>query len=207
MERRLFLCEENGENIEGGFYMEELIPVSLPETFVINKVIGRKKSEERQLTECLIKITIHPIVRGWKKILKHKYVFVNAQLNSRLTATKRGRGNFYIARQTFLPQGYGIACPTGSPYKDVFSSVIIRLIEGGLVYKWAEDEVKKVAKNNSPSGGSRIAAINLHQLQAAFFILLMGFAISALVLGSEIIGNRARQNDIDTTLVHKVFNI
>ncbi|XP_069946497.1 glutamate receptor ionotropic, delta-2-like [Cherax quadricarinatus] len=137
------------------------------------------------------------------QILKHKYVFVNAQLNSRLTATKRGRGNFYIARQTFLPQGYGIACPTGSPYKDVFSSVIIRLIEGGLVYKWAEDEVKKVAKNNSPSGGSRIAAINLHQLQAAFFILLMGFAISALVLGSEIIGNRARQNDIDTTLVHK----
>ncbi|XP_071525796.1 uncharacterized protein [Panulirus ornatus] len=63
----------------------------------------------------------------------------------------------------------------------------MRLTEAGLVYKWAEEEVNKASHNSTPSGvGSGSTAIKLQHLQAAFFILLLGFAISATVLGVEI---------------------
>nr|XP_045598246.1 glutamate receptor ionotropic, delta-1-like [Procambarus clarkii] len=139
---------------------------------------------------------------GFDIILKRKCVFINAELNSKLTATMKGLNNYYISRQTFLPQGYGIACSSGSPFKDVFSRIILRLTEAGLVYRWAEDEVKKVAKNNSP-GEAGPKAVNLHQLQAAFFILVMGFAISAMVFGGEIIASRLQQNKT-TTPIEKI---
>ncbi|KAG7174675.1 Glutamate receptor ionotropic, delta-1-like 26 [Homarus americanus] len=140
---------------------------------------------------------------GFDMILKQKYVYINAQLNSELIATQQGRANYYIARETFLPQGYGIACSSGSPFKEVFSNILLRLTEAGLVYKWADNEVNKVAKNNSPTSETGPTAIKIQHLQAAFFMLVIGFATSAAVFGGEIVASRLRQNDKTTKLMEK----
>ncbi|XP_071537524.1 glutamate receptor ionotropic, delta-2-like [Panulirus ornatus] len=123
---------------------------------------------------------------GFEMILKHKYVLINAELNSRLKATQRGREKFYFARETFLPQGYGIACSSGSPFKVIFSSILIRLTEVGLVGKWADDEVDKLSKYMSPSSDPGPTAISLQHLQAAFLIMMLGFAISVIGLVMEL---------------------
>ncbi|XP_042211846.1 glutamate receptor ionotropic, delta-1-like [Homarus americanus] len=143
---------------------------------------------------------------GFDMILKQKYVYINAQLNSELIATQQGRANYYIARETFLPQGYGIACSSGSPFKEVFSNILLRLTEAGLVYKWADNEVNKVAKNNSPTSETGPTAIKIQHLQAAFFMLVIGFATSAAVFGGEIVASRLRQNDKTTKLMEKVVS-
>lgn len=60
------------------------------------------------------------------QVLKKKnFVFINAQLNSISKATQLGSSKFHISRQSFLPQGYGIACSSGSPLRDAFSSVLV----------------------------------------------------------------------------------
>ncbi|XP_071526285.1 glutamate receptor ionotropic, delta-2-like [Panulirus ornatus] len=123
---------------------------------------------------------------GFETILKHKYVFINAELNSKLKAAQRGLDKFYFARQTFLPQGYGIVCSSGSPFQGVFSKILIRLTEVGMVSKWASDEVNKVSRFMSPSSDSGPAAISLQHLQAAFFIMVLGFVMSTTVLVMEI---------------------
>ncbi|XP_071526277.1 glutamate receptor ionotropic, delta-1-like [Panulirus ornatus] len=56
-------------------------------------------------------------------ILEKKMVFINTVVNSELKAALRGRHKYHIARHTFLFQGFGLACSSGSPYKDVFSSM------------------------------------------------------------------------------------
>ncbi|XP_071526282.1 glutamate receptor ionotropic, delta-2-like [Panulirus ornatus] len=103
---------------------------------------------------------------GIKRVMTHMYVFFNAELNSKLQAAQRGQDRFYLARQTFLPQGYGIACSSGSPYKDVFDSILIRMKEAGLLGKWANDEVIKVSKNIAPSVDSGPSPITIQHLQA-----------------------------------------
>ncbi|XP_071536859.1 glutamate receptor ionotropic, delta-2-like [Panulirus ornatus] len=131
---------------------------------------------------------------GFEMVMNHKYVLINAELNSRLKATRRGRQKFHIARDTFLPQGYGIACSSGSPFKDTFSRILVRLTEVGLVSKWADDEVDKVSQRvppSSESGGP--TAISLQHLQAAFFIMVLGFVTSTTVLVIQIIGSRWQQ--------------
>lgn len=57
----------------------------------------------------------------FRQVLEDKFVFINAELNSKLKATQLGFHEFYIARETFMPQGYGIACSSGSPLRDIFS--------------------------------------------------------------------------------------
>ncbi|XP_050690664.1 glutamate receptor ionotropic, delta-1-like [Eriocheir sinensis] len=128
---------------------------------------------------------------GIQMILKRKYfVFINAQLNSIMKATQLGRHQFHIGRQTFLPQSYGIACNTGSPLRDAFSSVLLRLIEGGLVYKWAGDEVSGGASSQSAAKTSGPPSITLQHLQAAFFLLTLGLSASVVALGGEVAARR-----------------
>ncbi|XP_071525273.1 glutamate receptor ionotropic, delta-2-like [Panulirus ornatus] len=126
---------------------------------------------------------------GIDMVLKEKYVFINSLLSTKLKAAQRGREKFYLARQTFLPQGYGIICNNGSPIKDVFSRILIRLTEVGLVIKWTNDEVNKVYHFMSSARDPGPTAISLQHLQAAFFIMVLGLTISAIVLVLEIVAS------------------
>ncbi|XP_063591946.1 glutamate receptor ionotropic, delta-2-like [Penaeus indicus] len=134
----------------------------------------------------------HPDL-GFDKIQSEKFVFVNPELNSKIRAAQRGRDEFYFGRQTFYPQGYGIACYSGAPFLGVFNQMLGRMISAGLVNKWAQDEVQKVSRTSSTSrkgvaGGP--SAITLEHLQAAFFILLIGFLVSLLALVVEIVAKK-----------------
>ncbi|XP_042861234.1 ionotropic receptor 93a-like [Penaeus japonicus] len=136
----------------------------------------------------------HPDL-GFDKILQEKFVFLNPELNSKIRAAQRGRDQFYFGRQTFYPQGYGIACYSGAPFLRVFNEMLGRMISGGLVNKWAKDEVQKVSRTtavsrSSVAGGT--SAITLEHLQAAFIILLIGFLVSTSVLAVEIVTTKIR---------------
>ncbi|XP_071526287.1 glutamate receptor ionotropic, delta-1-like [Panulirus ornatus] len=124
---------------------------------------------------------------GFDMIQKQKYVFISSQLNSELKAVQRGRKKFHIGRHTFLPDSIGIVCNTGSPVRDAFNRILVRLTEVGLIYKWTNDEVNKVSTFMSEAGDPGPSAITLQHLQAAFIIMALGFAMSGVVLVVEVL--------------------
>ncbi|XP_066976057.1 glutamate receptor ionotropic, delta-1-like [Macrobrachium rosenbergii] len=126
---------------------------------------------------------------GFDRIIPKKVIFLNAQFNSRIRATQRGFSKFHIAKQSFYPQGYGLACFSGAPFMGKFNKMISYMTEGGLVMKWADDQVLKVAlgrKNTEELDSGGPTPITLKHLQAAFIVLALGYAIAVLVLGTEI---------------------
>ncbi|XP_064080693.1 glutamate receptor ionotropic, delta-1-like [Macrobrachium nipponense] len=131
--------------------------------------------------------------QGFDKVLQGKFVFICPRLASEIFARKRGRRKFYFARHNFYPQGYGIACTSGSPFKKIFDRKLARMVEAGLIIKWATDEAQKVSmidKTPSNEEGTDQLAITLQHLQAAFFVLMLGYLIAALALVAENIHKR-----------------
>lgn len=51
------------------------------------------------------------------QVLTGKFAYMNAQLGAEIRAIKRGIHNYHFAKNTFYPQGYAMALPSGSPYK------------------------------------------------------------------------------------------
>ncbi|XP_063590199.1 glutamate receptor ionotropic, delta-1-like [Penaeus indicus] len=60
---------------------------------------------------------------GMDGVLSDKRVFINAKLSSVIRAAVRGSHRFYQATQTIYPQGYGVVCRSGAPYKTKFETV------------------------------------------------------------------------------------
>ncbi|XP_064118946.1 glutamate receptor ionotropic, delta-2-like [Macrobrachium nipponense] len=126
---------------------------------------------------------------GIAKVLSGKFGFANAMLATEIRATREGREKFYLARQTFYPQGYGMALNSGAPYKRVFERALTQLTEAGLIAKWTRDEVNSVkgggAGKEETIDDSGPGAITLVHLQAIFFILALGITTAAVVLFFE----------------------
>ncbi|XP_064120838.1 glutamate receptor ionotropic, delta-2-like [Macrobrachium nipponense] len=123
---------------------------------------------------------------GIDKVISGKYVFANAYLGAVIRAKSRGLHKYHFAKNTFYPQSYGMACANGAPYKTLFDSLLIQITSAGLVQKWTKDEVSKV-KSADSSSSSGPGAITLVQLQAAFFILLIGYFLATIALIVEAI--------------------
>ncbi|XP_064101098.1 glutamate receptor ionotropic, kainate 2-like [Macrobrachium nipponense] len=126
----------------------------------------------------------NPVI-GFNKILLSKFIFLAPTAVSVVAAATRGKENFHLGRHTFYPINYGIACPTGSPMKDKFSQLQARMVEGGLIYKWEDDEFYKVLKRADGNESNTPPAISLIHLQAAFFLLVIGYVSAAVVLMAE----------------------
>ncbi|XP_068224352.1 glutamate receptor ionotropic, delta-2-like [Palaemon carinicauda] len=128
---------------------------------------------------------------GIERVLTQKIVYMSANLNSEIRTSQKGRHRFYLARQTFFPQGYGIACRIGAPYISKFDEVLISMQQAGLVNKWVKDEVLKIQRSNQGQRGGKgqqkvSQALSLNHLKAAFFLLLVGHIISAATVLCEI---------------------
>ncbi|XP_042857157.1 glutamate receptor ionotropic, delta-2-like [Penaeus japonicus] len=131
---------------------------------------------------------------GVNRVLTGKFAFMNAWLASEIRINKLGKHKYYMARNTYYPQGYGMVLNSGAPYKKLFERSLTQLTESGLVSKWTRDEVQKVegqgagdGAGDDDDGGSRggPGAITLMHLQAAFFMLGMGHFLASLILLSE----------------------
>ncbi|KAK4327868.1 hypothetical protein Pmani_001675 [Petrolisthes manimaculis] len=130
-------------------------------------------------------------------------------INSLVKATQRSLRRFHISRHTFLPQNYGVACPSGSPYQPLFSNVLRRMTEGGLILKWAGEEVNKAVAPHHTQGASHthtdttttttLTPLNLQHLQAAFFLLVFGVTLGGLVMCTEMITTPRRRSTNTTT--------
>ncbi|KAK8733553.1 hypothetical protein OTU49_006355, partial [Cherax quadricarinatus] len=140
----------------------------------------------------------HTIDQAMDVVLKGKRVFVNARLGAVIRAAVRGSHKYHLARQAMYPQNYGIACSSGAPYNNLFTDLLLRMVETGLVDKWTQDQVNKVTKTHgnggddgdSGRGGDKTTlmgpdAISLTHLQGAFFILGFGYLVAVLALLGE----------------------
>ncbi|XP_071526279.1 glutamate receptor ionotropic, delta-1-like [Panulirus ornatus] len=126
---------------------------------------------------------------GFDAVLTRKLVYMYTDISSEVKATQRGRDNFYISRQSFLPQNIAIVCSSGSPYRDTISAILMLFTAAGLVDRWANDEVNNIPRFMSASRDSGPTAISLQHLQAAFIIVALSFAVSTLLLGTEIMAS------------------
>ncbi|KAK8396597.1 hypothetical protein O3P69_004937 [Scylla paramamosain] len=68
-----------------------------------------------------------------EKVLTDDIVYMSANLNSEIRASQKGRHRFHLARNTFFPQGYGIACFPGAPFKTKFSIILAVGLTGPTV--------------------------------------------------------------------------
>ncbi|XP_064102705.1 glutamate receptor ionotropic, delta-2-like [Macrobrachium nipponense] len=124
---------------------------------------------------------------GFDKVLQRKFVFIAPGAVSVAATTTRGREKFHLGRETFFPLRYGIAFHTGSPLKDKFSHLILRLIEGGLVVKWKDDTVLQMSRASEVHEKSAtLSAITLSNLQGAFYLMALGYFVSMVTLLLEI---------------------
>ncbi|XP_076045735.1 glutamate receptor ionotropic, delta-1-like [Oratosquilla oratoria] len=135
---------------------------------------------------------------GVSGVLRNKYAYIHATMALKIRAFKFGRRKFHMARETFYPQGYGIVCRSGSPYKAIFEEVLIRISEAGLVNKWAKDELDAIQEGNDEEEeeASGTVAITLEHLQAAFILMVLGGSSAGLVLLLEILLAWHKQDDL-----------
>ncbi|XP_064120697.1 glutamate receptor ionotropic, delta-2-like [Macrobrachium nipponense] len=120
---------------------------------------------------------------GFDRVVSKKVIFLSSQFSSRIIATQRGISKFHLAKQSFYPQGYGLACFSGAPFRGKFNKMISHMTEGGLIMKWADDQVLRAAlggMNTEKLTSGEATPITLKHLQAAFFVLALGYVTAAL---------------------------
>ncbi|XP_069994897.1 probable glutamate receptor [Penaeus vannamei] len=136
---------------------------------------------------------------GFDKVLSEKFVLINSQLNAEIRAAVRGRGRYHMGRDSFYPHGYGIACFSGAPFKPIFDVMLARINEGGMITKWAQEEILKVAGKEKGAKGEAEKegnySLTLLHLRAAFFLLLAGMAVSACAFLGEMVMSVASRSD------------
>ncbi|XP_064117821.1 glutamate receptor ionotropic, delta-2-like [Macrobrachium nipponense] len=119
------------------------------------------------------------------KISTDKLVLINGHLSLRYLAMEEGIRRFYFARNTFAPQYYGVACISGAPYLPKVNKLLSYMLEGGLITKWRDEEFQKVAGSNIDTESTGPRAFSIRQLQAAFYILLIGILAAVAALAGE----------------------
>ncbi|XP_046572371.1 glutamate receptor ionotropic, delta-1-like [Haliotis rubra] len=117
-----------------------------------------------------------------KKVEAGNYVFFSdrsvmeiwAQENCQLT----------LLEETFRQMTYGMGLPNNSPYRDMFSKVLMKFEKAGLLSllreKWWPDAVKC-----EDDVKVKTHVIEIEDLQSAFYVLLIGFFLGFLILVLE----------------------
>ncbi|XP_068228563.1 glutamate receptor ionotropic, delta-2-like [Palaemon carinicauda] len=126
-------------------------------------------------------------VDSFDKIVEDKLIIINGEVTSSFHGAKLGISQFYMARDTFAPQYYGAPVYPGSPFLPVFNKMISYLTEGGLITKWLENEFRQVSTQKSIINQSGPRAFTVIHLQAAFYVLSIGFVISSIAFAMEVI--------------------
>ncbi|XP_076069237.1 putative glutamate receptor [Oratosquilla oratoria] len=143
---------------------------------------------------------------GLIKVLNEDFVYVAATLGLQIRINQMGQSKFHLAKENMYPQAYGIVCSRGSPYRSKFNKILARMIEAGLIGKWAQEQREMSRPKQDLEGGDTslpTRVITLKHLQAAFFLLFIGFGVSFVVLVVEGILGRT-SDDADEEIGEKL---
>ncbi|KAK3755334.1 hypothetical protein RRG08_026064 [Elysia crispata] len=89
-----------------------------------------------------------------------------------------------LLKEKFFPGKYGIGLPNNSVYTKIFSDQVVKLYESGLLQVW----VKKWWPPQTICRGALVTqakTLSLLDMQSSFYVLAIGVALSAIVLGLE----------------------
>ncbi|KAK3852277.1 hypothetical protein Pcinc_041131 [Petrolisthes cinctipes] len=78
------------------------------------------------------------------QVVEKNNAYISERMGLEINALKYLGDGFYMARGNFLPQSFGIACPSGAPYISTLNLMLGRMVQAGLVGKWSKDEVAKI---------------------------------------------------------------
>ncbi|XP_066976609.1 glutamate receptor ionotropic, delta-2-like [Macrobrachium rosenbergii] len=128
---------------------------------------------------------------GMRRAMTEKFVFIISEAFSTSVARRMGASRkFHFGREKFLPLRIGLPCWTGAPYLESFNLALLRVVEGGLLSKWEEDEYRKLPEERtSKDGETNTVAITIVHIQAAFYVLLLGICVAVAVLVIENVWN------------------
>ncbi|KAK7073806.1 hypothetical protein SK128_013577 [Halocaridina rubra] len=132
---------------------------------------------------------------GMAKVLSGKYAFSNNRMGAEVRAYKLGRDKFHFAEHEFYAHGYSIACPNGSPYRNVFEEVLVYLMSCGLVHKYVRDEMERAVEFVGDANKG-LEPIGIKHLQAAFYLVLVGNVLAFTVLMIEMMKKPNAVNDL-----------
>ena len=76
-----------------------------------------------------------------------------------------GVRNMHITKECFLPFNVALALQKDSLLTNAFNEKIDRLVEGGLIHKWTNDEFNKIAPKVDFHTNLETRALNIHHLQ------------------------------------------
>ncbi|KAK3864235.1 hypothetical protein Pcinc_030055, partial [Petrolisthes cinctipes] len=134
------------------------------------------------------------------EVVEKNTAYMSGRVGSEIYAIQNGRQRYHLARDTFMPQPYGIVCPSGAPFTPTFSLMLGRMVESGLVDKWHRDEVTNFIIQQTASQGKgedqgagtnmgqvrvAIKPLSLDHLQGGFYILGLGSLVAGSVLITE----------------------
>ncbi|XP_066982668.1 ionotropic receptor 21a-like [Macrobrachium rosenbergii] len=123
---------------------------------------------------------------GMRLILQEKSVHIVPCTNGKIISVEMGEQKFYVGREVFYPMSIGFVFPQGAPYQRPFSKVLRRLVDAGLVMKWDKGEIEKsTKKHHEEDEGSSSLVITLTHLQAAFFLMFLGYLVATMALLAE----------------------
>ncbi|XP_076055378.1 glutamate receptor ionotropic, delta-2-like [Oratosquilla oratoria] len=140
-----------------------------------------KKNYERNLDESL------------KRMMNREpFTYTGDDVTLIMGSAVYGLSKFHIAKETFYPQPFGIALRSGSPYKETFSRVLMRLQESGMINKWIKDVLENAATSQaagstSDSSEDELPRLSLLHLQSALILYGGGVVLALLVFVGEVV--------------------
>ncbi|XP_064114583.1 glutamate receptor ionotropic, delta-2-like [Macrobrachium nipponense] len=123
---------------------------------------------------------------GAKRALEEKFAFITSDSFARVFSMMFGEDKFHLSKQKIFPSNLGGVCQKGSPVADRLSSMVLRMIDSGLIDKMAEDAYRAIKTVRTVEETENISfAITLNHLQAAFYFYFLGLIASTLALLME----------------------
>ncbi|XP_068202880.1 glutamate receptor ionotropic, delta-1-like [Palaemon carinicauda] len=114
---------------------------------------------------------------GIARVLSTKFVYIGPTTFTQSLAAKLGSQKFHFGRSSFYPQSIVVICIPGVPYQNVFTRLLLRMVEGGLVEKWKDDEIFTASGKDSDKEEVEISAITLTHMQLDIAAQSMDFAL------------------------------
>ncbi|CAG0880223.1 unnamed protein product [Cyprideis torosa] len=122
-------------------------------------------------------------------------------------AMERNPDIWYLGKERFFSDYYGVVLPKGSPHMDEFNKQIGHLHSSGLLWKWADMWKKKHEHIDTGADDQSGKSLSLETLQGAFYVLLIGQGLGIVAFILEILHQRLTQRYLQWPLTFRIHNL